>query len=187
MLFVTDLSGIVNVCIWRVFGLPVRGPYRVGIRAILTLGDLIQYRRHLGKRGILVKIYYYLNYFYLRKSKYSFHSAYLFNLFYTLPLSVTSLSKLYFYYLVSIQTCILDDVPRKAKIFVYPKKKKQLSQDINARVIHIEERRIATTPEIEVVSPSSFRMDLNEGNPRDKKALPNFNLQQRQSSKEKNT
>ena len=51
-------------------------------------------------------------------------------------------------------------------------------------MIHIEERRIATTPGIEVVSPSSFRMDLNEGNPRDKKALANFKLQQRQSFNE---
>ena len=34
------ISEIVNVCIRRIFRLPVWGPYRVGIRAILTLGDL---------------------------------------------------------------------------------------------------------------------------------------------------
>ena len=117
----------------------------------------VRKEKYFSKNTLLLKLF-----FYLRKPKYSFHCSYLFNLFYTLPLSVKCLLRLYFYYLVSIQTCILDDVPRKAKIFVYPKKKKQLSQDINARVIHIEERRIATTPGIEVVSPSSFRMDLNE-------------------------
>ena len=68
------------------------------------------------------------------------------------------------------------------------KKKKHPSQDINARVIHREERRIVTTSEIEVISPSSFRMDQNEENPRDKKALLNFNdnLQRRQRHEDTN-
>ena len=46
--------------------------------------------------------------------------------------------------------------PEKDLSICLPEEKKLPSQDINTKVILIEEQRIVTTPEVEVISPSSF-------------------------------
>ena len=60
---------------------------------------------------------------------------------------------------------------RERPEYLPTEEKKLPSQDINTKEILIEERRIVTITEVEEISPSSFHMDKNEGNPQDRKPL----------------